>query len=353
MEQSIRFTDVDGRRVAWASCGEGPPLLMVGFWMSHLELNWADPTFRSFVEALARHRTVIRYDSPGLGISEFSAAQLGLEQEVGVLAGVVDACGAERVDLFAASAGGPVAATYAAAEPDRVRRVVLYGSYADGAQIADGEARESILAVVRGHWGLGSRVLADIFMPAARPDQRETFIAFQREATGAERAAQSLEAVYGFDCSDRLGEIEAPVRVLHRREDRAIPFALGRDLAARLPAATLVALRGVDHFPWLGDQAETARAVLEGVDVAAEEIEIPAAVGEPEPSPDGNEAGELSERELEILRLVAAGLSDREIAEQLVLSPHTVHRHVANIRGKLRLPSRAAAAAHATRHGLL
>ena len=65
-------------------------------------------------------------------------------------------------------------------------------------------------------------------------------------------------------------------------------------------------------------------------------------------------AGErLSPREADILRLVARGMSDAQIAERLFLSPHTVHRHVANIRTKLRTPSRAAAVAHASRHGLL
>jgi DNA-binding NarL/FixJ family response regulator len=61
----------------------------------------------------------------------------------------------------------------------------------------------------------------------------------------------------------------------------------------------------------------------------------------------------LSGREREILACVARGLSDREIAEDLVLSTHTVHRHVANILRKLGLHSRAAAAAHAARAGLV
>ena len=60
----------------------------------------------------------------------------------------------------------------------------------------------------------------------------------------------------------------------------------------------------------------------------------------------------LTGREREVLRLVAEGLSDREIAQRLVLSPHTVHRHVANIRTKLGRPSRAAAVAYAARHNL-
>ncbi len=229
--------------------------------------------------------------------------------------------------------------------------LVLYGTYAKGSEIAEKAARESILAAVRRHWGLGSRILADIFMPAATADQREEFISFQRQAATAARAAQSLEAAYRFDVADRTGSIAAPVRVLHRREDRAIPFRLGQDLAARLPDATFLGLRGADHFPWLGDLAETARAILEGIGVDRSEIDLPPAR---RPEQTGSDAdADLSERELEVLRLVAAGLSDREIAERLVLSPHTVHRHVANIRTKLRLPSRTAAAAYATRVGLL
>jgi DNA-binding CsgD family transcriptional regulator len=71
------------------------------------------------------------------------------------------------------------------------------------------------------------------------------------------------------------------------------------------------------------------------------------------PERRGDPAADLSPREVEILRLVAEGLGDAEIAERLFLSPHTVHRHVANIRTRLRAPSRAAAVAHATRSGML
>jgi DNA-binding NarL/FixJ family response regulator len=70
----------------------------------------------------------------------------------------------------------------------------------------------------------------------------------------------------------------------------------------------------------------------------------------PRPAPG---SGELSPREADILRLIANGKGDAQIAEQLFLSPHTVHRHVANIRSKLRVPSRAAAVAYATRNGLV
>ena len=63
--------------------------------------------------------------------------------------------------------------------------------------------------------------------------------------------------------------------------------------------------------------------------------------------------GTITPRELEVLSLVAAGLTNREIAERLVVSEHTVHRHVTNILRKLGLPSRTAAATHAVSKGLV
>lgn len=353
-EQSIQFTTIDGRQVAWSTVGEGPPLVLGGWWMSHLEMNWRDPAFRAFVEAIGRHRTVVRYDAPGTGLSDRSQApSTSLDDQVAVLAGVIDAVGAESVDLFAASSGGPVTTAYAVANPHRVRRLIEYGTYASGPEIADEDARESIVGIVRRHWGVGSRVLTDVFMPDATATERQAFVEFQRQSASAELAARALECIYAFDVSDRLGQVEAPVLVLHRRGDRAIPYRLGQDLATRIPGATFVALEGSDHFPWLGRTGEAVRAALTGlgVDPAAIEVEPDAEVPRSE---DGASAEtDLSDRELEVLRLVALGLSDREIADQLVLSPHTVHRHVANIRTKLRLPSRAAAAAQAARLGLI
>ena len=356
-EQSIRFAQVDGRRVAWAAVGEGPPLVIGGWWMSHLELNWRDPGFRGFVQALARHRTVVRYDSPGIGLSDREAPPPArVEEQVEVLAAVIAAHGFEPVDLWAASSGGPVATAYAAANPAGVGRLVNYGSYARGAEIADADARASILAVIRQHWGLGSRVLADLFLPTGSAEERQAFVDFQREAATAELAAATLEAVYAYDIADRLDRVRVPVQVLHRRDDRAIPFRLGQDLAARIDGASFHPLEGADHFPWRGRSREVLRAALRGIGVPEEEIELePEAVGAGDAAGDPEaiaEAG-LSERELEVLKLVALGLSDREIADRLVLSPHTVHRHVANIRTKLRLPSRAAAAAQAARLGLI
>jgi pimeloyl-ACP methyl ester carboxylesterase/DNA-binding CsgD family transcriptional regulator len=348
-EQSIRFASVGGRRLAWAAVGDGPPLLMGGWWMSHLELDWAQPRFQAFVGALAEHRRVVRYDRPGTGLAaDGDRPSTELADEVRALAAVADEIGTGPVAMFAGSAGGPVVAAYAAENPTRVDRAVFYGSYARGSGIADAASREAMVNLVRSHWGLGSRVLSDVFMPTATGAEREAFVRFQREAGDAENAARSLAAVYSFDVVDALARIEVPTLVLHRRDDRAIPFALGQDFAALVPGATFQALDGSDHLPWYGDAGAVARATLEFLGVSNPVV----ALGDDGPAGPAVEH-DLSERELEVLRLVALGLSDKEIAERLVLSPHTVHRHVANVRTKLRLPSRAAAAAHAARMGLI
>jgi pimeloyl-ACP methyl ester carboxylesterase/DNA-binding CsgD family transcriptional regulator len=343
VEQRVRFTSVNGRRVAWATAGSGPAVVVGGWWCSHLELDWRNAQFQRFADMFTDRFTLVRYDRPGTGLSDRDGLPItDLDDEVAVLAAVIDQVG-EQVSLFGASSGGCVAAAYAAAQPERVNRLVLYGSYANGAEIADREARESILTIVAKHWGVGSRLLTDVFLPNATPEDRGAFVRFQRASATPDIAVASLRAVYQFDVRDRLPGVRAPTLVLHRRQDRAIPFALGRDAASRIPGASFVALDGTDHLPWRGDAVALAHAAVGHLGAG------PAAtrqVGVPAPA-------DLSMREVEVLRLVAQGWSDHEIAQRLVLSEHTVHRHVANIRTKLNVTSRTAAVAHAARAGLI
>ena len=134
------------------------------------------------------------------------------------------------------------------------------------------------------------------------------------------------------DALDRFAEVAAPYDAARARLGLARALAaLGRDDAAATEAAGARA-----DFAALGATREARRAEAPLLDGATQ-----------------RPLSELTPRELEVLRLVAQGLSDAEIAERLVLSPHTVHRHMANIRAKLRLPSRAAAVAYAARVGLL
>jgi pimeloyl-ACP methyl ester carboxylesterase/DNA-binding CsgD family transcriptional regulator len=341
----IRFLSFRGRRVAYALSGHGPPLVAAAWWVSHLELDWQDEAFRRFWEALAEGHTLVRYDRLGVGMSDREGfdGQAGVDGEVALLAAVLDQLGLERVVLLGGSSGGCAAISFAARFPQRVERLLLYGTCADGAALGTPEVREAILAAVRSHWGLGSRLLADIFLGAAGSAEQERLARYQRAAASGETAARLLELVYRTDVRAELPRVSTPPLVVHRRSDRAIPYGLGRELAAAIAGATLIPLEGRAHFPWVGDADSVARALRSSLAPPA----VPAPVaGEPA-------GGLLSAREREVLALVANGLNDREIAGQLVLSPHTVHRHVANIRHKLGRGSRTAAVAEAARLGLL
>ncbi len=336
----IRFLRFDGRSIAYELSGAGPPLVAPAWWVSHLELDRREERVARFWTALTRGFTFVRYDQLGVGMSDRHVREddLTLDHSVALLRAVIDHLGFERVTLLGASGGGAAAIALAAREPELVERLLLYGTYADGSEITTPDVRQAIVASVRAHWGLGSRMLADIFLGDAGSAEQERFARLQREAASAETAATLLEFIYRLDVRAELERVRAPALVVHRRGDRAIPYRLGRELAAALPDATFAPLAGSAHLPWFDDADSVIRALRA---VSAPEL------GDPTPE------APFSRREREVLALVAQGLSDKEIAEQLVLSPHTVHRHVANIRHKLGRGTRTAAVAEAARLGLL
>jgi pimeloyl-ACP methyl ester carboxylesterase/DNA-binding CsgD family transcriptional regulator len=344
VEQQTGFVELEGRRIAYATVGDGPLLVLPPWWVSHLVEDWADPGFRAFVEPLARRYRVLRYDRLGTGLSdrERPVDTLTLDYEVAQLETVVDELAPTSLSLFGISCGACASAVYAVRHPELVDRVVMYGAYANGRALGRPDARAAMVEIVRSAWGLGSQMLVDVFTPNVPPERRQAMAAYQRAAATPETAAELLRLVFEYDVRDALAEVDATTLVVHRERDRAIPLRAGREVAGLVAGAEFVGIPGDAHLPWHGDVDDSVRAV-------AAFLAVPAPARDA--APDG--VGELSEREREVLRLVAEGLSDADIAERLVLSPHTVHRHVANIRRKLGLHSRSAAAAAAARAGLI
>jgi len=184
---------------------------------------------------------------------------------------------------------------------------------------------------------------------------RARLVAGELAAARADHEAARQACEDAIDC---FTEGSAPYEVAVARVELARALrALGQ---AERAAAEARAAR--ETFGMLGAARDLERAeafLTEAADVVPPGSEAGRGVGaEPDGADDERGAAspprdELSPREIEVLKLVAQGCSDAEIAERLVVSPHTVHRHVANIRAKLRLPSRAAAVAYAAREGLL
>jgi DNA-binding NarL/FixJ family response regulator len=112
-------------------------------------------------------------------------------------------------------------------------------------------------------------------------------------------------------------------------------------------------LRALGREDAAAQQARTAHEAMRAMRAARETERAAALLRELDAAEPAEQSTPLTPRELEVVRLVAQGLSNPEIAERLVLSEHTVHRHLANVLSKLGLSSRAAAAAWAARRGLV
>ncbi len=266
------FKDREGLNIAYAMHGDGPMVICPAWWISHVEKDWDDPRFRGFFERLGRGLTVVRYDRPGVGLSDRTGESRSMADEAGILLDLANELGAGRYGLFAMSCGGPPAIVHAAQHPDRVDNLCLCGSYAEGPTICSVELQDAMLATVRAHWGVGARAMADVFMPDADRDDVRAFAHYQRTAADAAVAERLLELTYAMDARPYLERIFAETLVLHRRRDRAIPLEAGRGLAAGIRGARFVTLEGSAHPPWIGgdDIAGIANAFFLGETQSAE-----------------------------------------------------------------------------------
>ena len=109
--------------------GSGPPLLVDACWLSHLQFDWQSPVWRHWLTGLGSIATVIRYDERGHGLSDRGVTDHSLEARVADLEAVADDAGLERFALLAMAQGGPVGIEYAARHPERLTRLIFYGSY--------------------------------------------------------------------------------------------------------------------------------------------------------------------------------------------------------------------------------
>ena len=262
MDQAIAsITAPTGEKIAYASVGEGPTLVLAAWWTSHLEDDWQDDDLRAFVETLAQRHTVVRYDRPGVGLSARVDRPYDLQAETSYLRAVVDATGADQVDLMGISCGGPASIRLAAESPARVRSLVLYGSYLSGREISDGDTRQALVDLVRANWGLGSHTLTNLFLPGATPSAARRFARTQRHSASADVAADLLDLTFELDASSFVDQLDLPVLVLHRAHDLVVECRLGQELGQRISGSVYRELEGSAHSPWAEDSSDGLEAI--------------------------------------------------------------------------------------------
>lgn len=344
VKQRIRYTrSRDGTALAWASAGQGPPLVKAANWLTHLEHDLDSPAWSHWVRFFADHFHFIRYDERGCGLSDREVADVSFERWVEDLEAVVEAAGIdEPVTLLGVSQGASTVAAYATRYPEKVSRIILYGGYAQGWRRRGNDygakLYQSIVDVIALGWGMDNPVFREIFtkrfIPAGTEEQIRWFNELCRKTASAEMASRLLAARADVDVLPLVSQVRAPALVLHPNRDEVVPFAQGRLLASELPDAEFVELESCNHIVLRHEPAwaRFKEAVLDFTD------RTPAPGRGSRPN-----LRALSRREREILKLICAAKSNPEIAAELKLSERTVRNHATNLFKKLGVKSRAEA----------
>ncbi len=325
-------TTSDGYDIAYTVCGEGQPFVFMPSQGNHVQLGWKIASEAAWLEGLRERFKLIHYDSRGQGMSsrglpsDFSLSDYRRDLET-----VIDHLSLDRFILAGYKYYGHIAVQYAMAHPGRVEALVLLHCAP-----SIGAATEDVQALARSDWDLFLTLVAGM-LPAT---DRDALIDQLKQTITQQDWLTVAKGIGVSEIADALPDLRTPTLVLHERDYTGIKYEEALKLAARIPGARLILTEG------FSDSIDAAQG-LQAIDAFLEDLQ-PRTMTRAAIAPD---AGLLSAREIEVLRLVAAGKTNRQIAEELVLSPRTVERHIANVYLKTETHGRAQITAYALRRG--
>ncbi len=256
--QEIRLcTTADGVRLAYATMGDGPPLVKAANWLSHLDYDRQSSVWRHWLVELARRFRLLRYDERGCGLSDWEVADFSFDAWVGDLEAVVDAAGLDRFPLLGISQGGPVAIAYAVRHPERVSRLVLLGAYAQGrrkraATSDDLDLADAWIEMVRVGWARPDpqyrQMFVSRFLPEGTQDEWREFDELQRRSTSSENAWRFVREFADIDVRDLAPKVTVPTLIACARREPDNRFEQARLLAGLIPDSRLVPLDSPNHL---------------------------------------------------------------------------------------------------------
>ena len=308
---------------------------MSATWLSHLEHQWRSMAWRPWLDAFAQGHKLLRYDPRGCGLSDRDAGNFSFDSWLTDFETVIDASGIQKFDLLATCWGGSIAIDYAARHPERVNRLILYGTYALGRLRWDDRPQEIeksrlLLDLLRFGWGQENhaflQVWASSFQPGGTIEHLRSWSEQQCAATSAEIAHQLLQIGWNVDVREAARKIKCPVLVIHPERDAVVPIEQGRLLASLVPDSRFVQIDTQNHMP-LSDEPAWPVLVGEMRKFLAEPVRADARVALP--------LGELTQRERDVLDKIAEGMDNSEIAATLVLSEKTVRNHITRVFDKI------------------
>jgi pimeloyl-ACP methyl ester carboxylesterase len=257
-----RYASSNDLSIAYQVFGDGPALVIVAGFTTNIELMWEHPGIAETLRRLSTFARVVVFDKRGTGLSDRLPADAAptLEHRADDLRVVMDAAGVDRATVVGSSEGGALAMVFAAANPDRVERLVLHNTWVRG-DLADRFDDPS--ALVEDQWGSGGVYAVVAPAMASSPTGREFLARYERGSGTPGTARRLVELIGEIDVASVLSSIAVPTLVLHARDDGVVPLEQGEELAAGIPGARLAVLPGEEHYLFSGDTTAITRAVEE------------------------------------------------------------------------------------------
>lgn len=324
----------DGYDIAYSVAGNGPTLVAAGTGCDHLQLSWRYPGLRDWLPELAARFRLVQLDLRGRGMSTRGLPEdFAPEDFQRDLTAVVDRLGLDQFLLYSAAQPAPIVVTrYAIENPDRVSAVILSGAYRTSRVpgLFDTVAAQDWQLFLQSFTTLG----------ATSPEAAGERLSIQEQAWNQEDFLANSRAIRAGGLGELLAQLTTPILVLHARDYQYVTQEEAMQVA-RLARAQLALIDGGDTWGDLGQGIRAIESFVAGLgDAAAPPPRIP-------------NTGLLSQREVEVLRLLAQGKSNPQIAEALFITRNTVQNHVGSILIKTNLKNRAQAAVYAQQQGLV
>jgi DNA-binding CsgD family transcriptional regulator/pimeloyl-ACP methyl ester carboxylesterase len=331
----------DDFSIAFATSGAGRPLIFLPLTFSHVQLFWNEETILlQWLRGLAERFRLIQYDGRGQGMSTRGLSRDHNEtHEILDLEAVIQCLKLDRFILLARGPMGHAAIRYAAAHPDLVEALVLFSLPASGKAWPAAFAK----TLAEEDWEL---FLQSFTAFDGRPSDPEAAVRRLKQTVNKEDWSALIRNWIASDVRCVLPNVRVPALVVHPRDVLQPRQEESFRLAAALPDARMVVTDGSTQ---LGDPKQG----LEALDRFIAPLPSQNEGGVSPPMATNPNVEKLSARELEVLRLLCAGRTNREIADALTISLNTVRHHVTSILEKTGSTNRTEAAAFALRRYLI
>ncbi len=258
MQPETHYARSGDLSIAYQVLGSGPiDLIIAPGAISHVEVQWEEPSFVRWMERLSTFARVIHFDKRGTGMSDRVAGVATLEERMDDIRAVMEAAGSERAALMGISEGGPMSVLFAATYPERTTALIIYGSFVSHKGEATPAEIQEYAEEVRHKWGTEAFTRERVGYLAPSRAHDEPFVKWLGKLfrLGASPGAQIALTLMNLEIDIRpvLPMLRVPTLVLVRTGDHS-KIASSRYLAENIPGAKYLELPGSDHPTFVGDQ---------------------------------------------------------------------------------------------------